>query len=493
VLAGLLVLTFAPGSPAATAATPHRAPITAGARLHAPSGGSGISPKLALHKGSRVYRLPNSFLGVNALPYASAGSNVTDYLNTTGLRYVRWPGGELGDGFNYSTNVITRDSGSTYTAPWNTSQFITWCESIGCRAVFQLPGEINDSSTAAYYVAYIEHSLNFTPALWEIGNEPALWADYNIPWSLWGHATSIKVTPTIYAGLVQRYVAAIHAVDPKAHILGLPGVGMGAYRENAWIAASVALNGPNISGVGIHVYPAGRAPVTNGNLTEFYHGLGGAGGIYRRVTLDELAIQQACPTCKNLKIYATEVGSETQGSTGYTPTAVAAMEGFPEVPYAAAEIAQGMQVKVAGLDFYSLTSGYPGSLFTSPTGTGRPITDLFETILPNMDRYVIPTLLHTHPQGVYAVLARDRGSSSYTVFVANTNATSDVNLSLLGLGLPLLGYDALWRWTNSSTDPRLVNFSGVTPLSLWVPAESVALLKVASSLALVQQRIRLSF
>lgn len=492
--AAILLLTVGGGAGASGAPhAPRAAPHVAAAKSHRAATLLHAGPSLARKRGAKDYRLPSSFLGVNVLPYASAGSNVTQFLNSTGLRFVRWPGGAIGDGFNYSSNVITRTSGTTYKAPWTTSQFIKWCESFRCEADFQLPGEINDPATAAYYVAYVEQTLGFHPALWEIGNEPALWTEYNVSWSHWGHAATSKITPAGYADLVQRYVAAIHAVDPKAHILGLPGVGTGAYREDLWIADTVAVNGPNLSGVGIHVYPAGRSPVTNGNLSQFYRGLRGGGGIAKRVALDEAAIRQACPSCKHLRIYATEVGSETQGTTGYTSTARAAMEGFPEVPYVAAEVAQGMQEHVAGLDFYSLTSGYPGSIFTSPNGSGRPVADLLGTVLPNVDRYVVPTWVNATPLGVYAVLSRNHASTSFTVFVANANATNGANLSLAGVGLPVAGFGEVWRWTNQSSDPRLLNWSLGSLSSLWIPPESVVLLKIASSASLLTPRHRLAF
>src|SRR4029077_6850449 len=109
------------------------------------------------------------------------------------------------------------------------------------------PAEIDSPSTAAYDVAYTEQVLQFRPAYWEIGNEPAIWTHFQLPWSEWAPAQNLNATPVQFAQVVQRYVTAIHAVDPSAAIIGLGGVGTGAYGETPWITSTVRLNGPNLS------------------------------------------------------------------------------------------------------------------------------------------------------------------------------------------------------------------------------------------------------
>jgi hypothetical protein len=427
-----------------------------------------------------TWHVPSDFLGINVGPYSTVSKTLTNYLNQTRLHMVRWPGGAIGDGFNYTTNQITRPDGSTYTPPWNTSQFIDWCRNVSCRANFELPGEINDSATAAYFVRYVERSLGFHPFLWEIGNEPALWHQFNIPWSHWGSPKTPRITPMQYAQLVHRYVTAIHAVDPKAHILGLPGVGTGAYRENAWIHDTVKLNRHTISGVGIHVYPAGHALDQNGTVAQFYRTLLGTGSLPSRIPLDQAAIALACPKCHHIPIYATEVGSATNLGGSIPGTVSTAMSGFRQVPFIAAEVVQGMSEQVRGLEFFCLQSNYPGALFNTSSNSFRPVADLFSTVLPHVNGAVLPIQLIGAAPGLYVLASRNANGSSYSILVANTNMSQNATLPLNLTGVLTSGYGEIWNWTMSMNGPSTALWSGWTPDTFFVPKDSVVLVKIAT-------------
>src|SRR5579871_5396239 len=204
--------------------------------------------------------ISGQFWGADVRIFSPANSTLAAGYNASGLEFVRWPGGAVADEYNLSSNRLYHALGRYITPPTSFLQFVHWCLPVRCQAIVQLPGEIGSPSTAAYLVNYIENVVGFHPAYYEIGNEPALWKHYGIPWSNWTSTQRVKVTAMGYAHLVQNYTAAIRGVDPDAQIIGLPGFGQGGYHEPTWIQDSVAVNGPNLSAVSIHVYPSGRGP-----------------------------------------------------------------------------------------------------------------------------------------------------------------------------------------------------------------------------------------
>ncbi len=442
----------------------------------APSSLLGHTITLALHNASVLDHIGRGFFGIDVTPYAGIGPTVASYLKSSDLRFARWPGGRVADMFNYTTNRIYRPGGGSYVAPFTTAGFVAWCKSVRCVAEMQLPGEIDSPSTAAYYVRYVVHNLSFQPAYWEIGNEPALWNRYNDSWSTWATSPRSKVTPLEYAELVHRYIAAIRAVDPAAKFLGLPGVGTGAYREPFWIRETVSVNRRELSGVGIHVYPAGPTGARNATLEGFFSTLNKTGSLSHRLPLDHAAILSACPKCHSVGVYVDEMGAGSGGGKGPKATMMA---GFPEVPYVTAEAIEGMTIGARSLDLYSLISSYPGSIFNGSTGAPHPVATLFSTIFPQFDPYVLRTQVGGTPGGLYLAASRDALGTSFSILVANTNTTTPVTLPLRGTGVTVLGFGAEWTWGPSSSGPVTKTWTGLTPSSFSVPAEGVVLVKVA--------------
>jgi hypothetical protein len=341
------------------------------------------APSFVLTSASAHYVLSPSFWGVNVRPYAALTAGVATGVAATPLQVVRWPGGEVADQLNLSRNVIYHDDGSTYSPPGSFPAFAAWCSSLRCRAIIGLPGEIDSPSTAAYDVRYIEQVVGFHPAYYEIGNEPALWTHFGVPWSAWSTSQHLTATPASYAQVVRAYVEAIRSVDPAAQIIGLPGVGTGASAETAWIQATVAVNGPNLSAVAIHVYPAGPGPSGTPELGAFYGSLSGAGSLAQRLPADRAAILSACPSCHGLQLFVTELGEGTGGGSydGF-------MAGAPGVTYLAAELAQGIEANLSNLDVFALQSTYPASLFAS-NGAATPTGSLYETALRALGPHVL--------------------------------------------------------------------------------------------------------
>ena len=421
-----------------------------------------------------IATLAPGFWGADITAYYALGATQAGYLNQTPLNYVRWPGGGPGDQYNFTANRIYSLGGAYYSPPAGLAQFATWCQSVGCRAIVELPAEIDEPATAAYYVNYTESTLHFHPAYWEIGNEPALWAHFGIPWAKWNATQHLNATPGSYAQVVQAYTAAIHAVDPSARIVGLPGVGTGGYNEDVWVRATVALNGPNISAVAIHVYPAGGT-IGRGSVSVagFFGTLGDPSSLAVRVPSDRAAISAACPTCRGIQLFITEMGSTTTGSPYAKYSGSANV-----VPYLAAEIAQAMLNSVDNVDLFAFQATYNGSLLND-TAVPSKLFTVYRTMLTELQPSILNFSLSSQPLHFLVVPARDATGHTFSLFVVNANASYTGQLDLRHSGFPLLGPGTAWSWDITSPTPSSVSWLVTAPAVWTVPPRGILVLSIA--------------
>ena len=424
-------------------------------------------------RNSTVTVLGGAFWGADVRPYYTLGPAEGAAFNATPLVFLRWPGGTIADQYNYTANRIYGDGGTYYSPPTNESKFIAWCRTVSCGAIFQLPAEIDSPSTAAYYVAYTERTLGFSPSYWEIGNEPAQWTHFGSGWANWTSTQNVNATPGTYAQVVHDYISAIRAVDANAKFVGLPGVGTGAYNENVWIQATVKSNGPNLSAVGIHVYPAGGSTVA-GNVTvaAFAQTLLGKASLTHRIPVDAAAIRSACPKCKPIGIFVTELGSGTQGGpyTGY-------MGRFADVPYLSAEIAQAMLQGVPNLDLFAFESSYSGSILNA-SGVPTQTYTLYSQVLDHLEPVVLNSTLLGAPTNFYVVAARNASSTAYSLLMVNANVSASASVNLLASGLPLLSSGQYWSWNGTTRAPLTGSWSLVTPALWTIPPRSVLVVQI---------------
>ncbi|MGA7922614.1 MAG: hypothetical protein WCA77_01380 [Thermoplasmata archaeon] len=428
---------------------------------------SGVIPLTFSTRNS--YSLAPGFWGTNVRAYSALGPTQKAEWDATPLSYVLWPGGRAGDAYDYLNNVIYSDNGAAFSPPTDVAQFASWCKSVGCIAIMQLPGEIDSASYAAKEANYIVNTLHFQPAYWEIGNEPTQWKHFGDAWSTWNLKQHTNATPMGYADLVRSYIAAVKAVDPGAKFLGLPGVGTGAFDEQTWITATVRVNGPDLAGIAIHVYPAGGYGVSHGSDGQFFTSLTSKGALPERVPLDEQAIREACPSCK-IGIFATELNSGNQGA-GYNDQ----IDGFPEVTFLTAEVIQGMKLDLANIDMYAFEASYGGALFTSSSSPTR-VDTLYSTIFSQLGSTVLP-VSEPLPSLFYAIATEDSGTHTEEVLVANAKGSA-VDLSLRSTGLCGSCKAVLSSWTSSSARPVLHPLSGGLPGVWAVPSDSVDLIHI---------------
>jgi hypothetical protein len=481
VAAALALLTVLGASPVVAEPSPRIAPAPSAAPVAA---GLWPTASASLWISNRAaVELPTDFWGVNGGVYYRANANATQVLENSPLSLVIWPSGDLTDSYNMTANRVYGDGNTWYSPPTNERAFIAWCRSVHCHALLGLPAEIDSPSTAAYEVAYTERTLGFFPDYWEIGNEPALWQHFGVPWSQWTASQKQNATPVPFARLVQRYVAAIHGVDPSARIVGLSGLGSGARGETTWIRAVVGLNGANLSAVAIHVYPAGNTNALTGTLSQFYSSLSGKGSLSYRLPRDRAAIRAACSTCADLGLFVTELNSATVAGGTNGGNYATYMSGYPEVPYVAAEIAQGLDANATGLDLYNLQGLYDGSLINGSSVAPRPLATFCTRLLPYLGSRVVATSLSSTAGGLYVAATWNATGSDMRLLLVNTNTTTAASVPLVGTGFPT-GAGEVWHWNSRDASGPLTTVWTSAPSDYTILPEAVAVIRGTNATSL---------
>jgi hypothetical protein len=457
ILPGLLTLLILPATAVAVPL-----PVTG-------AGGTGTKPTFKLPSLTPSFTLASSFWGADARVYYPANATLSQTFNATPLTFVRWPGGAVADAYNLTANRIYGTGGHSTTPASDIHQFAHWCAQLQCGAIVQLPAEIDSPSTAAFEVHYIESVVGFHPAFYEIGNEPAQWNHQGVAWANWTTTQRLNASPASYAAIVHEYVAAVHAVDPTARIIGLPGVGTGGYQETDWIRATVLLNGPNLSAVAIHVYPAGGVNGV-GTAAEFYATLQGPGSLGIRVPADRAAIRNACPHCADLPLFITELGAGNAGGA-YAEL----MGSFADVPYIAAEIADGMIWNVPNIDLFALQGSYGGSILES-NAVLSPVGRFYISFLTQLGPGVLRMGSSGLVPGVHLVATRDSERNSYALLAVNTNTTVAQPIHLTGSLFPP-GVGSVREWNLSTAGPSITFYPDGVPSDFVLPPQGVLVVR----------------
>jgi hypothetical protein len=474
----LMLLTFPPAPASATGSVaPSGGALLAGTEGGAVSNAT-VSTQMSVVTSNVTDRITSQFWGTDLAPSTSLTSHLTSNLEATPISWILWPSAKMNDHYDLITNTEYGGANPTH-PPTDAAQFVQWCESIGCHAVIGLPGEINNTSFAVAEVEYLENTLGFHPAAYEIGNEPGLWDHYNVPWTQWTSTPHRGITAEGYAQLVNRYVAAIHKVDPTAHILGLAGTGLGAYEENDWVYDTVKLNGPNLTGIAVHTYPAGFIGGSGANLSNFDDSLRGHASVIVRLRTDEAAMRSACPTCDDLQIYVTEFNAAVVGAHGDKGVYASIMNSFDEAPYMASMIVQGLEMNVSSMYIYNFESGFPGAL------TSKNIYRSDYYLYSELYQHLFPTAVQTTFSGTlgnfFGVDTLGTGGGM-TLLMANANPAQNIQVELAGSGFDAGSPGTVWTDTPQSGTPSVHDYPVATPESIEVPAESIVVIQVDSTL-----------
>lgn len=426
--------------------------------------------------GSVPVPLASSFFGVNTVatqPLTPAGAAA---VNATEARLVRWPGGNLGERFNPladgGAGILTNDSGRVTPPAATAGEFVSWCRTIGCTAIVTLPAEIDDPATASAIVSYYERNLSFRPAYWEIGNEPARWTHFGIPWSSWNLSQEQGTTPAGFALEVQKYVTAVRAVDSATPIVGLGGVGTGAGNETSWISSVVQVNGPNLSGLAIHVYPGG-AGAPGESLSTFYSSFNGSGGLAARIPADRAAIAQGCSGCR-VGLFVDEFNAATGGNlSGFLST-------YAVVPYISAELIEGATLGLPGMAYWDLQGSTPGA-WLDQNAAPRPVYSLYTELWAHLPLGTLPVRVSAPAPGLYALaLVRPATGSNATLILTDLNANVAFRLNLFATGFPSTVPYESESWDPSTPSPYTDSWSAGSSANWTIPPGGIVVWRADS-------------
>jgi hypothetical protein len=382
-------------------------------------------------------------------------ANESALVNATPARVVVWPGANAGDDYDPFNNLLYANNNTSMEAPTSEAQFVAWCKTIHCTAIFEVPGVLNNPSVAEAIVNYTERNLSFIPTYWEIGNEPGFWEHWGQPWGDWG-TTTAGPSPTQYADEVYSYVQAMDQSNP-AHpvkLIGLPGVGRAHYPIKDWIDEMIDVDGANLSAIAVHIYP--DLSLGTDSLAYYYSTLNGttnSQSIPGRIPTILADIAQAIPTspsceaaggCGAIPLFFTEIGSAISDR----PDAAAYSEQFAGGLYIASEATQAIDANVSNVDAFGTVLDTANSWFT-PSGNPRPEYTIYSSVLSHL------------------------GSTAYTVDVTSPSPTVSGNVYATSTLAPSDGdrSDLLVVNTNLGVNvsfaPTLPDYTAGTPVEVW--------------------------
>ena len=402
-----------------------------------------------------------AFWGTTLESSNSLGPFVSDIGGETGVTYARFPSGIVGEATNLTANLIYANAtGVPFPSPipanLTTPEFVDACRAIHCHAIIELPMEIDSPSTAAYEVAYLERTLAFFPAYWELGNEPAGWQCYGLPWAEWNSSSTCgtllgpRTSPSEFAHEVKDYIAAIRTVDPSTPISCLGGSGTQS-DDAGWITPILQVNGMNCQAISIHVRPASHYTGLP-TLADFMSFLGDDGSnLPARLQTAQSAVAAGCSSCST-QILVTELGSATPGSSygGCGLAELCGLGAWADVVFEAAQVSEGLNSGAYNLDYFSWHTGGGAALWN-----GAETTPLF-TLYSSIFRFLQPMVYSSSLNGTEGVYGTASGSPNGTAFLlVNTQVATEEHVNVAASGFPT-SPDATWhRWVEGESAPAV--------------------------------------
>ncbi len=454
--------------------------------LAPPPPGPTTNASLTLEAG---HNLSSLFWGTTVSPRSRLLPNEGSLTTGTPVSVVVWPGAFAGDEYDPLGNMargLTWTPNNQATTPLtNESQFVTWCKAIHCAAILQVSGEIDNPSIAADVVAYTVNKtytgpvwetngtevnvtipgLDFRPVAWEIGNEPALWAYWDEPWGQW-HPYQTPNSAQ-YAQEENAYFLAMdHANSSyRPGIIGLPGIGRADSLDSpaTWVNNVISENGPNLTGIATHIYPARNLPSGQSGLVQFYDQISPNDPSSFLARTEDYAVPVAA-ACRiyicgpdgnsTLPIYVTEVGTSLSHtvfggySVGFPGALGMAMEGIEAMSFP--------NTTVASIDLFQSVADTNNGWFNN-SGGGRPTYTLYSRIFTHLgtDAFPVNVTGDTNVSAIATVAPND--SDRRDLLVTNENITTSASFNLGFLNR---------SWYAPGTAP-LPTFAAGSPVEVW--------------------------
>jgi len=335
-------------------------------------------------------------------------------LSATPIHYLRYPDGTAGDAMDLVNGSIYAPGEVGVTpAAVTVADFVSLCRAINCSAIIELPVEINDPGVAAYEVSYIEHTLQFFPAYWELGNEPRNWTCYGVPWVHWVSGCDVATNATEYANSAAAYISSVRQVDPSAQFLGLGGTD-----GSAWVTPLEAKVGPELAGISVHSYVDDLLPNSSTvNLQNFFAGLSSANALPNLIGSTRRAIIDQCGSCSTA-VFVTEMDSVSFDS----PLARYLDSSYNGL-FFAAEMTQAFDAQATSVEPFAWTGAESGLVNESGPGWRYVIELHFLSHLGDWEHNATVSA-----PGVYATATTLASAAS--LLLVNTDSDTQVNVTL---------------------------------------------------------------
>jgi len=194
-------------------------------------------------------------------------ADVLDKVKALATAFIRWPGGNVAQDYHWQWGIGPRDERPTWInlswknepepSDFGTDELIRMARTVGAEPsmTVNVEGRGATADEAAAWVEYCNgpatskygamrarngHPEPYRVKYWEIGNE--IWGDW-----VRGHSDAAT-----YARNLNRYVAAMRAVDPSIQVIAVGD------NDMAWNRTVLGLGGPRLDYLAIHHYYSHR-------------------------------------------------------------------------------------------------------------------------------------------------------------------------------------------------------------------------------------------
>jgi hypothetical protein len=348
--------------------------------------------------------IPSGFWGANLNFYTSPGyanPRLAALVNATPIRFLRLP--------LFGTYVVNQ----TVT---NWTQVAEFCYWISCESEMTIGGPGYNASAVEGALRGLLDGVRFHPTYLVYGNEPNLWP---------------STTGYDYALDVENFTAEVRSLDPGARVLGAEITGHPGYGTSV-IENVTRLDGQNISGFGLQIYPQIDATPT---LAHFMAALQSNRSVTAEIADVRAEIRATCPGC-DLPLFIDEFNG------GSDPAYAPERAGEPDVPFIAASVIQAWQANVSRFLIWTLAADtnykcdfglvelQGACLANSPV---NPSYYLYSQIFSYFAQGTLYNLSLPASQGLYGVVNVEGGN--LTFLLVNANVTSPATVTL-GPGVP---------------------------------------------------------
>lgn len=401
------------------------------------------------------------FFGGDFWLNASTASAVTNFLNTTPIRLLRFYGeldkSNVTNGHTYGSNGV---AGPPKYNLQEDAQIAALAS--GSYTEIGLPAQINSSWLFVHALQYY-YAAGLNPWAVGIGVEPNSWTHFNIPYTSWLTTDNVAPTGLQYALEVQRMIALLQPLYPGLrYYVQLSGFMHGnlAVKVRPYVENVSKIDGPNLTAITFDIYPQGitsRSPLTiTGDITALTGYLANASAW----------VAKKCPTaCANLRLGISEENlAEQQAGPNLIGSAAAGVAW-------AAQVAQLLPVGCYYDGYWAASmnggygNGWNDSLFNATSGLPQAAGDALKVVrqLPRVS--VAWANVSTSLANVYSV--EGLNGTAAGLLVVNANTAGSLTLGSIGLKGPYTEYSA--GNTSSYTVTTVPSSSSVT-----IPALSEA-------------------